>query len=283
MTKHWFKPFSLVSKGRLFTAEQPVIMGIINATPDSFHEHSRVSIDNAIEQAARMIEIGAEILDIGGQSTRPGATEVSANIEAERVIPVIEAIRSRFPDIWLSVDTYFADVAQAAIGAGADIINDISAGDDDIKMLETVAELNVPYIAMHKKGKAATMQNSPEYENVVHDVVQYFMQKNQLYQNAGIHDWIIDPGFGFGKNDHHNFSLVKHFSSLAIFGKPILAGVSRKGMIQRTLGVNTENALNGTTALHMYLLEKGASILRVHDVLEAKQSVQLFNAIQNAN
>lgn len=255
-------------------------MGILNVTPDSFFESSRVSLEiELLHKAEKMLTDGATLLDIGGQSTRPGAELISPELELQRVIPAIEKLSRAFPEAIISVDTFYGKVAKAAIEAGASIINDISAGDDDPTMFETIVELNVPYIIMHKKGLPTHMQQNPNYENVVQEVLNYFTHKVRALQQAGVKDILIDPGFGFGKTLEHNYSLLAHLDVLKIFELPVLVGVSRKSMVQKLLKVNTQNALNGTTALHMVALQKGAAILRVHDVKEAVECIQIFEAL----
>lgn len=266
-------------RGKLFTAEKPVVMGIINVTPDSFFAGSRTGLNELVAKAGRMLEEGAAMLDIGGQSTRPGSTAISAEEEMHRVVPAIQTLYAHFPGALLSVDTYYASVAKAAVDAGAGIVNDISAGLMDPAMLATVGALGVPYIAMHMKGTPATMQQNPAYDNVAQEVLDYFIERIHASRNAGIKDIILDPGFGFGKTTAHNFELLRKMALLHIPGLPLLAGVSRKGMIWRTLGITAEEALNGTTVLHTVALMKGAAILRVHDVKEAVECVQLMAEI----
>ena len=268
-------------KGRLLCLEQPAVMGILNATPDSFYTRGHHNTPGAmVTQAGAMIAAGARLLDIGGMSTRPDAPEVTLQEEIDRVLPVIAAIKAAFPDVFISIDTYRAAVATVAVGAGADIVNDISAGDADPEMLHTVARLEVPYIAMHMQGMPATMQHNPQYRNVVQEVLDYFIRKLQACSDAGIRDVVLDPGFGFGKTIAHNYQLLKGLHSLQLTGKAILAGVSRKSMIYKFLGTGPEEALNGTTALHMLALQQGAALLRVHDVKEASECIKIFNYFQ---
>lgn len=273
--------FSLVSNGRILVLNRPVVMGILNITPDSFYENSRVSLDELVHRAGEMISEGARILDLGGQSTRPGAVQVGPEVEASRVIPAIEAVKKAHPETWISIDTYHAAVAKMAVEAGADIVNDISAGDDDERMLQTIAQLGLPYIAMHKLGAAGNMPAEPEYEDVVLDVLNYFIEKKNQLESKGIFNWILDPGFGFGKNLNQNVKLLAHLSTFQILNQPILVGISRKKMIQRLFDVDVSNALNGTTAMHMVALQNGATILRVHDVKEAMQCIQAYLATQS--
>ena len=265
-------------KGRVIDLSTPKVMGILNVTPDSFHDGGRYTdIQDAIKQAEKMLIAGASIIDIGGQSTRPGAEEVGEQEEINRTIPIIQALVKQFSDIIISIDTYRATVAKAAINAGASIINDVSAGDDDVDMFNTVAALQVPYIIMHKQGNPQTMQQNPEYNNVVKEVVDYFVTKTTQLKNLGVHDVIIDPGFGFGKTVEHNYSLLKHLGVFNVFNVPV-AGGSRKSMINKVLGTKPENALNGTTAVNTMALLNGAKILRVHDVKEAMQVLKLYEA-----
>lgn len=271
--------YTLNCKGRLLTIDEPVVMGILNVTPDSFYSGSRVQqTDEVLQKAATMIAEGAAILDIGGQSTRPGSTRISAEEETARVVPAIEAIKQQFPTIFISIDTYYAEVAKQAVEAGADLVNDISAGNMDAAMLATVAQLQVPFIAMHMQGTPDTMQENPQYENIAKEVVDYFSTKTKQCKEAGIVDVILDPGFGFGKTITHNFQLLKQMEALQMFQVPVLAGLSRKSTIWRTLNITADEALNGTTVLNTLALTKGANILRVHDVKEAVETIRLFSA-----
>lgn len=267
-------------KGRLLSLSAPVIMGILNATPDSFYTQGRDSdTDGLLRNAEQMLEDGAKILDIGGASTRPGADMMQADEEMKRVLPAIEAITQRFPEAWISVDTYNSATAEQAVAAGAHIINDVSAGTLDEHMLTTVARLKVPYIAMHMQGTPKTMQQNPQYDEVVMDVRTYLADICHRCDKAGITDVIIDPGFGFGKTKEHNFALLRELHTFRMLGRPILAGISRKGMVWKTLRTTPEAALNGTTALHMVALQQGANILRVHDVKEAVEVVKLWREL----
>jgi dihydropteroate synthase len=271
----------LLSKEKKLLLTQPVIMGILNATPDSFYSQSRVdSVQQAVDRAGLMIEQGAAIIDIGGQSTRPGSERVSFSEELDRVSPIVRAVRKAFPEIWLSVDTYYSSVALACIGLGIDMINDIAAGDDDPKMFKTVIDNEIAYIAMHKKGDPSNMQDNPEYADLMGEILGYFQQKKSDYKKYDFANWVIDPGFGFGKTTEHNFQLLNQLQKFRQFNKPLLVGISRKGMIWKTLNGSPETALNGTTALHMAALDRGANILRVHDVKEAKECVDLFLALK---
>lgn len=277
--KNTFLPVqtTIQSKGRLLSLERPVVMGILNATPDSFYNKGKGSdIDSLLRNAATMLEQGATILDIGGASTRPGAEIIDPSEELARVVPAIEAISKRFPDAWLSIDTYHAATAKAAVEAGAHIINDVSSGALDGQMLATVASLKVPYIAMHMRGTPKTMQQDPQYDDVVYEVRDHLRLVCDQCADSGIVDIIVDPGFGFAKTTEHNYQLLNDLHTLRIIGKPVLAGISRKGMIWRPLGTTPEDALNGTTALHMVALQQGANILRAHDVKEAAEVIKLW-------
>jgi len=275
--------FTLNCKGKLLTIEQPLVMGIINATPDSFYKGDlKAGLQKIVEKAGKMIMEGANIIDIGGQSTRPGSTRISASEEIQRVIPVIDSIVANYPKIILSIDTYYSQVAEAAIKAGASIVNDISAGSLDPEMINCVSSLNVPYICMHMKGTPENMQNNPTYEDLIKEVLDFFIDKIDQCKRAGIKDLVIDPGFGFGKTIHQNFILLKQLSVFKILDQPILAGLSRKSMIYKTLGIDVSEALNGSAVLNTIALQQGASILRVHDVKEAKEAVTLFTSFDKA-
>lgn len=274
---------SINCKGRLLSLHEPVVMGIINATPDSFYEgHLKLNPEGILLLAGKMINDGAAILDIGGQSTRPGSSPISIQEEMDRVLPVIEIIHKTYPEIILSIDSYNSAVAKAAVAAGAVIINDISAGNLDDQMLSTVSSLQVPYICMHMQGTPASMQKNPFYADVVKEVLDFFISKIDDCRKAGIKDVIIDPGFGFGKTIEHNFQLLKKLSALSITNKPILVGLSRKSTVYKTLGVTAAEALNGTTVLNTMGLLNGAAILRVHDVKEAKEAITLYTAYKKA-
>ncbi len=273
--------FSLNCKGRLIQLTRPMVMGIINVTPDSFYEKSRAGNDDAVLAAAeKMVSEGAAMLDIGGQSTRPGSARISAAEELKRVIPAIDNIRRQFPETIISIDTYHAVVAKEAVAAGADIVNDISGGVLDPEMIHTIASLHIPYICMHMRGEPSTMQQLAHYDHVTREVIDYFIRKTDELKKAGINDVLIDPGFGFGKTIEHNFRLLKELSSFKMLEKPIVVGLSRKSTIYKTLGVPVEAALNGSTVLHTLALLNGADILRVHDVKEAMETVRLLEAYQ---
>ncbi len=253
-------------------------MGILNVTPDSFYDSGKFSsTTHLLNHVEQMISAGAAIIDVGGQSTRPKAETISVEEEIKRVVPVIELIHKKFPDTIISIDTFRSEVARQAVTVGASIVNDISGGSIDEKMFASVGALNVPYILMHMQGTPETMQQNPVYENVVKEVNEFFLNKIQFLREAGVKDIILDVGFGFGKNVEHNFSLLKHLSEFKIFDLPILAGISRKSMINRVLKTTPDEALNGTTVLNSIALMNGATILRVHDVTEARQAIELFN------
>lgn len=260
----------------------PVLMGILNITTDSFYDGGKWSDEESIlKQTQKMVAEGAIIIDIGGQSTKPGATAISVKEELERVIPVIKIIKKRYPQLILSVDTYRSEVAYQSIEAGANIINDISGGNLDNKMFETVAKLNVPYVLTHIKGMPENMQNKPQYENVVAEVKLFFKEKLEQLNKLGASNIILDPGFGFGKTIDHNYELLKNLKTFKELGFPILVGISRKSMINKIINTTPENALNGTTVLNTIALLNGANILRVHDVKEANETMELVEYYKN--
>ena len=270
---------SLNTGGKLFTTDRPVVMGIINSTPDSFYASSRYSLaDNYLAVAGKMLEEGAGMLDIGGYSSRPGAARVSVSEEIKRIVPVITAITHTFPGTCISVDTFRSEVAKAAVDAGASIINDISGGSMDKQLFETVGKLKCPYVLMHMKGTPETMQQQTDYTNLFKEICYYFSEKIAELREHGVTDIILDPGFGFAKTTLRNFELMSRLADFGFFGLPVLAGVSRKSMIYKTLDTTPEEALNGTTVLNTIALTKGASILRVHDVKEAIEAVKLWKA-----
>jgi dihydropteroate synthase len=253
-------------------------MGIINATPDSFYNKGKnSSVDELVANAKQMMDDGATILDIGGMSSRPGAAFITEEEEIDRVLPVIVAIKKEIPTCFLSIDTYRSHVAEACIKAGVDIINDISGAELDIEIMDVAAKYQTPYICMHMQGNPQTMQQNPTYENVSNEVYQFLHNKIQLLKSKNVVDVISDVGFGFGKTTAHNFELLKNLAIFQQLNAPTLVGISRKSMIYKTLNTTPENALNGTTALHMIALQNGANILRVHDVKEAKECITLWN------
>lgn len=275
------RKLTLNCKGQLIDISEPSVMAILNITPDSFYKKSRIStVDDALERSNNYLKAGAKFIDIGGYSSRPGAEEVSEAEEIDRLVPIIQAISKAFPNALLSVDTFRAKIAEHGINAGAHIINDIAAGNLDAKMFETVARLQVPYIMMHMKGTPQNMQESPDYENVTTEVFSYFSEKIEVLKNLGVNDLIIDPGFGFAKTVSHNYTLLRNLEMLNFFNLPVLVGFSRKSMITKVLNVATEDALNGTTVLNTTALLKGANILRVHDVKEAVECVELIKRLK---
>ena len=273
--------YTLQIRGRLISLEKPKVMGILNLTPDSFFEGSRVdkTVDSLLAKAKTMIQEGADFLDLGGYSTRPGAEDISVTEELDRVVPAIQVLRKEYPEVLISVDTFRSKVAEQAVAAGADLINDISAGNLDEEMPPLVAKLGVPYIAMHMKGNPQNMQKQANYSAILTEILHYFAEKVDLFKKLGIKDVIIDPGFGFAKTAEQNFFLLRNLKSLELLGMPILAGLSRKSMIYKTLQLDASMALNGTTALNMVALMQGANILRVHDVKEAKETIKLYEQL----
>jgi dihydropteroate synthase len=277
------KPKYINAAGKLLDLSIPKVMGVLNITPDSFYKGSRVTDDKEIIRiAAEMIKDGADILDIGGYSSRPGAADVSPEEEKGRVLKAISLIHKEFPDAVVSIDTFRSEIAfEAVTKCGASIINDISGGEADRNMFSVVYALNVPYIIMHMKGKPENMQKNPVYEDVVADILKWFGSRIVILQSAGVKDIIIDPGFGFGKTLRHNFEILDRLGDFSVAGLPLLVGVSRKSMIWKTLDLNPDEALNGTTVINTIALMKGADILRVHDVREAVQAVRLVEKIKN--
>ena len=273
--------FTLNCCSNLLTIDSPIVMGIINATPDSFYKGNIK--DDILGLAAQMLSNGATILDIGGQSTKPNSTLHSAKEEMNRVLPFIKKINTAFPNALISVDTFYSEVAKAAVDVGATIINDISAGNMDKEMLKTVAQLNTPYVCMHMQGTPATMQQNPSYENSTKEVLDFFVKKINECKSAGVKDVVIDLGFGFGKTIDHNYTLLKNLSIFSMLDSPILVGLSRKSIVYKPLHTSANEALNGTTALNMIALLNGASLLRVHDVKEAKEAIDLFNIYKKAS
>lgn len=265
--------FTINCKGTILSLETPVVMGILNATPDSFYKG--YLHDGYAEKAAQMVEEGAAIIDVGGQSTKPGSTRIGAGEEMERVLPVIQHIRHNHPRTIISIDTYHHTVAEAAIAEGAHMINDVSGGEMDPEMLETTGRLSVPYICMHMKGTPETMQQNTAYTDILKEILDYFIAKTAACSKAGIKDLILDPGFGFAKTIEQNFWLLKNLSVFGMLGKPLLAGLSRKSSIYKTLHCSADEALNGTTVMHTLALQNGANILRVHDVKEAREAISL--------
>lgn len=270
-------------QGQLLSLKHPIVMGILNLTPDSFYEQSRVANKNfLLKRAESMLANGAEILDLGAYSTRPGAEAISEEEELNRMLPAVEALKKEFPSVILSIDTFRASVAKATVDLGAGIINDVSGGTLDEKMFSTVAKLKAPYVLMHMKGTPQTMSNYTDYDNLNVDILNYFIEKITELRALGVQDILIDLGFGFAKTREQNFELLNAMQSFQILDCPMLLGISRKSMITKTLNIEAKDALNGTTALNMVALMNGAKILRVHDVKEARECVQLFKALKNS-
>ena len=268
-------------QGQLLLLDSPKVMGIINVTSNSFYKGFLEKSPNEILQVAeQMLAAGATILDVGGQTTKPGSLPLSAEEEAERILPVIRNIKKTFPQAIVSVDTFYATVAKLAVGEGAAIVNDVSGGNWDNNMLDTVAALGVPYICMHMQGTPETMQQNPFYDDLIDSLLTFFIERVALCRAKGIKDVIIDPGFGFGKTIAHNFEILNQLQKFEILNVPILAGLSRKSTIYKTLQVTPDDALNGTTVLNTIALLNGANLLRVHDVKEAVETVKLVKAYQ---
>lgn len=267
-------------KGTLLDLNSPKVMGILNITPDSFYDGDMYKDEISIlNQTEKMLVDGATFIDVGAYSSRPGAAEVSEEEELKRIVPVIELLIKKFPDIIISVDTFRSKVAKETISLGAAIINDISGGNLDSKMYETIAKLKVPYILMHMAGTPKTMQNNPNYEDVTKDLIYFFSEKIDQLHRLNISDIIIDVGFGFGKTIEHNFQLLRNMSLFQHLDKPILVGLSRKSMLYKTLDITAQEALNATTSANTIALLNGANILRVHDVKEAVEAVTLVNQL----
>jgi len=276
-----FTQQTLNCDGQLLDLGTPLIMGVINVTPDSFFSASRNEhLADILRTAGEMLAAGADILDIGGMSSRPGAAIIPPAQEIQRVVPAIAAIKNRFPDAIVSVDTVHAEVARQAAAAGAGIVNDISAGRIDAEMYDAVAELGLPYVLMHMRGTPGNMQTRLDYENVVRDILDFFIQEVQRLREKGVKDVIIDPGFGFGKSIAQNYQLLKGLDLLQILEVPVLVGVSRKSMIYKLLGNTPEAALNGTSVVHLLALQHGARLLRVHDVAPAREVVTIWQMME---
>ena len=272
--------YSINFKGNLISLSRPVVMSILNTTPDSFFDGGKYnSIEKALKKVEKDLNQGATIIDIGGYSTKPGGNKVTIDEEIRRTIPYIEKIVDTFPEINISIDTFRGKVAALAIDAGAGMINDVSAWNIDKEMFETIKKYNVPYVLMHMKGEPKNMQDKPRYENVTKEVIKFLSEKLNMLNSHGISDVIIDPGFGFGKTNADNYKLLKNIEFLKVFKAPILAGISRKSMIYKTLKINKLDSINGTTALNMFALSKGAKILRVHDVKQAMECIYLNEEI----
>lgn len=268
--------------GKLLSLERPVVMGILNVTPDSFYDGGKYQEEGALlKQAEAMLAEGAQIIDVGGMSSRPGSEVISVEEELERVLPAVRALRRRFPEVVISIDTVHSRVAAEAVAAGASMVNDISAGRFDTDMYRVAAGLGVPYVLMHMQGAPKDMQRQPEYEDVVQEVLDFFIAEAGKLRQAGVTDIILDPGFGFGKTVAHNYQLLRNMHVFKILDYPILAGLSRKSLISKVLGISPAGALNGTTALNMVALQQGAKILRVHDVRPAVETIKLWSQLEN--
>ena len=271
-------------RGRLLSFVEPKIMGVLNVTKDSFFDGGRYhALDTALAQAEKMLAEGADIIDIGGMSSRPGAELISPKEEQARILPIIEQLKKRFPEAFISVDTVYSSTVERVFDFGADMINDVSAGAFDDKMYETVTRLDIPYILMHMQGRPKDMQDHPAYDDVTLGVLDFFIEHIQNLRSLGVADIIVDPGFGFGKSVTHNYTLLQKMHVFKILDCPILAGVSRKSMIYKVLGTQPSQALNGTTALHIVALQQGARILRVHDVKEAVEVITLWKQLESVS
>lgn len=271
----------LAFNGKRLDLDSPKVMGILNLTPDSFFDKGKYSsIDAQLERVGQLLEEGAAIIDLGAVSTRPGAPEVTESEELSRLMPSLRAIRLRFPGCFLSVDTFHARVARKAVDQGADMINDVYGGRFDNEMFETIASLGVPYVLMHMKGTPDTMQENPDYQDVVAEIAYFFQQQTDKLRALGATQVLLDPGFGFGKTAAHNFEILDRLQEFESLGYPLAIGISRKSMIQKTLHVDALEALNGSTVLHTIALMKGAVMLRVHDVKEAVQAVKLVEEVR---
>ncbi|MFM7105061.1 MAG: dihydropteroate synthase [Flavobacteriales bacterium] len=279
-----FTPFTMRVKDEIKSFQRPAVMGILNITPDSFYAGSRIAnIDEAIARAMLMQQEGASIIDIGGQSTRPGSVRISSKEEMKRVLPVVEAIHTELPEMLISIDTYHSEVAAATLAAGAGIINDISAGSMDSKIFDVAVDFSAPYVLMHKQGTPETMQDEPQYADVTAELTKFFLNTTRQLIQRGINDIILDPGIGFGKTTDHNLTLLRELESLRPIGFPILTGVSRKRFIQQITQSDADGSLFGSTAMHALLLERGASILRVHDVKAAVDTVKVYCALNEVS
>ncbi len=275
---------TLNCKGKIINLSTPIVMGVINIGPDSFYDGGRYRNKlDYIGRADELLSQGAAILDLGAASSRPGASLIDPNLEKRRLLPTLETILNKFPEAIISIDTYNATVAEEAIKAGAHIINDISAGSIDEKMFETVARLQVPYIMMHMQGTPENMQDNPVYQDPVKDIVFYFAQKTDKLKQLGVHDIILDPGFGFGKSLEDNYMLLNGLDYYRIFDLPLMVGFSRKSMINKVLGTTPDEALNGTTVLNTIALQKGVKILRVHDAREAMQAIKISEKLRESS
>lgn len=268
-------------KGRLIDLKKPKVMGILNITPDSFYDGGKYKDEVSIlKQAKKILDEGATFVDLGAYSSRPGATDISEEEELRRILPIVDLLTNAFPDICLSIDTFRSKVAKRCLEKGAAMINDISAGNLDLNMMQIISDFKVPYIMMHMNGTPQNMAKQTNYNKLIEDVLYYLSEKVALAKSYGINDIIIDPGFGFAKTHSQSFYLLQNLNLFKTFGLPILVGLSRKSMIYKTLGIDANQALNGTTALNTLALSKGANILRVHDVKEAVECIELMEALK---
>lgn len=273
--------FSLNCKGKLLIVNKPMVMGIINCTPDSYFSDSRVhSLPDILAKAHQMVQDGAGILDLGGQSTRPGSKRIPASVEMERVVPAVRAVRVSYPDIIISVDTYYSSVAAAALEAGASIVNDVTGGSYDPEILEVAQQYRAPYVCTHLPGNLESITDAMQTNQVSAEVLRFFETKLDSLRKKGLNDIILDPGFGFGKSLAQNYELLKSVAALKAIGAPLLIGISRKSMVYKPLNISASEALSASSALHMYALERGVDILRVHDVKEATECITLYNLLQ---
>ncbi|PHI21666.1 dihydropteroate synthase [Lewinellaceae bacterium SD302] len=272
---------TLNCNGRLLSLDRPRIMGIININDNSFYAGSRYdSVDAVLKTAQEMLDAGADILDLGAMSTRPGAETISAASEQQRLLPVLKALKNTYPEAIISVDTVYADTARKAAAAGAGMINDVSAGSMDPELFPALAELGLPYVLMHMRGRPKDMQKDVRYDNLLTDVYDFLAERHAQLTTSGVNDVIIDPGFGFGKSLEDNYRLLANLGVFRAFNRPVLCGISRKSMIWRALGTDPAWALNGTSVLHLKALQEGAAILRAHDVKEARQVVRLHSLLE---
>ena len=266
----------------IFSTDNAIVMGILNITDDSFYDGGKyVNEGDIIAQTTKMLDEGASIIDIGAQSSRPGATQISSEQELKKLLPIIKLLKNSFPEIIISVDSFWANTAKEVVIAGADIINDISAGEMDNQMFDTIAILQVPYIMMHMPGTPLNMQNNPVYENVTQEVITFFEKKIEILKNKGVSQIVIDPGFGFGKTIKHNYELLNNLQEFKLLGFPVLIGASRKSMIYNLLDSSPQEALNGTSVINSMALQNGADILRVHDVKEATECIKISTFAKN--
>ena len=257
-------------------------MGIINLTPDSFYDGGKIKSDkDLLNKVEKFISQGADFIDIGGYSSRPGAQKVNEEDEIKRIIPNLKLITNAFPDAIISVDTFRSKIAEESINNGASIINDISAWEIDEKLFKVIVKYKCPYVLMHMKGNPSSMQNNPTYNNVTQEIIKFLSNKLKAFQKNGVHDVIIDPGFGFGKSIEHNYKIMSELNQINLLNQPILVGISRKSMIYNLLEINALESINGTTALNMYALNNGAKILRVHDIKEAAECIKIYQQLKN--